>query len=149
MTHHYLIATVVMGLATAAASQQIYKWVDDKGVTQYATTPPPGGKAQAMKTQPATSGPSPTTKSWQDQEIEFRARQVERAEAQRKQEHMDSLAAQRRIACASAHRDLGILQEQRRIYALNEKGEPQYLDDAQRAEAARKARAIAEQECPK
>ena len=148
MSRRCLIATALMVLATSVPGQQVYKWVDEKGVTQYTATPPPSGKAQAIKTQPANSSTGPRAKSWQEQEIEFKARQVERAEAQHKQELAERQAAQRRLACASAQRDLRVLQEQWRLFTLNEKGERQYMDDAQRAEAARKARAFVEQECP-
>ena len=145
-----LIATLALELAAPAIGQQIYKWVDDRGVTHYTTTPPPGGKAQPMKVQPPPAAkPAAGAKSWQEQEAEFRARQVEREEAQRKQEQAERGAAQRRAACASAQRDLRIVQEQSRIFTLDEKGERQYMEDAQRAEIARKARAFLDQECQK
>ena len=148
---HILLATAMVGCALTAHGQQFYKWVDDKGVTQYTTTPPPGGKAQAIKTAPAS--PPPGAKTWQEQEIEFRARQVERAEAEHKQEQAETKAkrdaALRRSACSSAHREVQALQEQRPVYILNEKGERQYLDDAQRTETLRKTKAFIEQECPK
>jgi hypothetical protein len=148
-----LLAAVLVGLAQPAAGQQIYKWVDDKGVTQYTTTPPPGGKAQTIRAQPATGKPGAEPRSWKDQEIEFRARQVERAEAEHKQQQAENRArqeaARRRESCINAHRNIQSLQEQRPVYAMNEKGERQYLDDAQRAEAARKAKAFVDRECPK
>ena len=143
----FLLAMVLIGCTTAAPGQQIYKWVDDKGVTQYTTTPPPGGKAQTIKTAPANSAPGPAGKSWQEQEIEFRARQVERAEAQHKQERAQQDAARRRAECALAQRDLRNLKEQRPVYTLNEKGERQYLDDAQRADAERNHRSFVDREC--
>ena len=147
MSRRCLIATALMGLAAAVPGQQVYKWVDEKGVTQYTATPPPSGKAQAIKTQPANSSTGPRAKSWQEQEIEFKARQVERAEAQHKQELAERQAAQRRLACASAQRNLQILEEQRPVYTVNEKGGRQFLDDVQRAEAMRKAREFVEQQC--
>ena len=148
-----MLAAVLVGLADPAAGQQIYKWVDDKGVTQYTTTPPPGGKAQTIHPQPATGKPGPEPRSWKDQEIEFRARQVERTEVEQKQQQAENRAKQeaalRRERCIDAHRNLQNLQQPRPIYVLNEKGERQYLDDTQRAEAARKAKAFIDSECPK
>lgn len=151
MTRGILLVMAMVGCALTVHGQQIYKWVDEKGVTQYTTTPPPAGKAQTIKTAPAS--PATPAKTWQEQEVEFRVRQVERAEARHKQEQTEIKAkrdtAMRRAACTSAHRDMQALQEQRPVYALNEKGERQYLDDAQRAEALRKAKAFVDQECPK
>jgi uncharacterized protein DUF4124 len=135
------------GCALSVHGQQIYKWVDDKGVTQYTTTPPPGGKAQTIKTAPAPAAPA--TRTWQEQEIEFRARQVERAEARHKQEQAQKDAAWRRAACATAQQDLRALKEQRPVYRQDEKGKRQYLDDPQRAEAERTARGFIDRECSK
>jgi hypothetical protein len=147
MTRGILLALAMAGCALSVQGQQIYKWVDDKGVTQYTTTPPPSGKAQTVKTAPAA--PTPATRTWQEQEIEFRARQVERAEARHKEEQAQKDAARRRAACAAAQQDLRNLKEQRPVYTWNEKGERQYLDDPQRAEAERTTRSFIERECSK
>jgi hypothetical protein len=142
-----LLVMAMAGCALSAHGQQIYKWVDDKGVTQYTTTPPPGGKAQTIKTAPAPAAPA--TRTWQEQEIEFRARQVERAEARHEQEQAQVDAARRRAACAVAQQDLRALKEQRPVYRQDEKGERQYLDDPQRAEAERTTRGFIDRECSK
>ena len=145
MTRRILLAATLAGWAFAAHGQQIYKWIDDKGVTQYTTTPPPTGKAQAIKPTPAS--PAPAAKSWQEQEIEFRARQVERAEAEHKEKRAQQDAARRHAACVAAQRDLRNLKEQRPVYTHDEKGERQFFDDAQRASAARKIQDYVEREC--
>jgi len=145
MTRRILLAAAMVGWALTVHGQQIYKWVDDKGVTQYTTTPPPTGKAQAIKTAPAS--PAPAAKTWQEQEIEFRARQVERAEAEHKEKRAQQDAARRHAACVAAQRDLRNVKEQRPVYTQDEKGERQYLDDAQRASAERKVRDFIEREC--
>jgi hypothetical protein len=147
------IALALTVLAHPALAQKIYKWVDEKGVTQYTTTLPPGGKAQTIRPPSSGADPAPAAKSWQEQEVEFRARQVERAEAQHRQEQATNRdrynAARKREACSNAHRSLQNLQQQRPVYSLDERGERQYLDDAQRAEAMRKSKAFIDQECPK
>ena len=147
MTRRILLAAAMVGWALTAHAQQIYKWVDDKGVTQYTTTPPPTGKAQAIRTAPAS--PAAAAKTWQEQEIEFRARQVERAEAEHKEKRAQQDAARRHATCVAAQRDLRNVKEQRPLYTQDEKGERQYLDDAQRASAERKVRDFIERECPR
>ncbi len=42
----------------AFAAAQMYKWVDEKGVTHYSETPPPSGKAQSVPINPRTA-PAP------------------------------------------------------------------------------------------
>lgn len=145
MTRRILVAMAMLGSALASQGQQIYKWVDEKGVTQYTTIPPPSGKAQAIK--PAPAAPAPAAKTWQEQELEFRARQVERAEARHKEDRLQQEAARRRAACAAAQRDMRNLKEQRPVYTQNEKGEKQYLSDPQRADEERKIQAFMDREC--
>lgn len=41
-------ALAVALLVCAPASAQVYKWVDEEGVTHYTQQPPPGGKAQII-----------------------------------------------------------------------------------------------------
>ena len=85
----YISLFLVPILAMATIGAVIYKWVDEKGVTQYTQTPPPKKKAQEIQVRPATpdagmEGSSPKAKSWQQDEIEFKQRREdrERAEAQ-------------------------------------------------------------------
>ena len=143
MARRILLAAAMAGWVLTLHGQQIYKWVDDKGVTQYTTTPPPKGNAQAIRTVPASqapASPAAAAKTWQEQEIEYRARQVERAEAEHREKRAQQDAARRQAACAAAQHDLRNLKEQRPLYTHDEKGERQYLDDPQRASAERKVR---------
>lgn len=146
---------VIIGLALAAVAawgQQIYKWVDEKGVTHYTATPPPAGKAQVMKAAPA--GPSSDAgagkaaqKSWQEQEIEFRQRRVEAEEAERKQKAQASREVALRRACASARADLASLQLERPMYRVDERGDRRYIEDHERAELIRRTEQIVQRDC--
>ena len=146
-TRGILVVMAMLVPALCVEAQQIYKWVDDKGITQYTTTPPPSGKGRALNTAPAA--PAPAAKTWQEQELEFRARQVERAEARHKEERAQQDAARRRAICNAARQDLRNLKEQVPVYTRSEKGERQYLDDRQRADAERKTQSFVDRECPK
>src|SRR4029078_3090911 len=42
-----------VALCAAPAAAQMYKWVDEKGVTHYSEKPPPWRKAQQMQSAPA------------------------------------------------------------------------------------------------
>lgn len=52
-----VMVTLCLGALAGAADAQLYKWVDEKGRTQYSDKPQPGQKAQPMKQQAAPSGP--------------------------------------------------------------------------------------------
>ncbi len=124
---------------------------------------PPGAKAQALKTPQPKSGiedkdrdkakAKPETKTWQQQDLEFRQRQIEAEEDRLKREAEDAQArrqvAIKREACIEARRDLALLQEQRPVYDLDERGERRYIGDKERAETIKKAQQFIENNCPK
>ena len=152
-----MLVACVAGLPLTCAGQ-VYKWVDEKGVTQYSEKPPPGTKAQEVKTPPKggvedKTKPKSEIKSWQQQELEFRQRQIEAEESRQKQEAEDAKArrqaALRREACIEARRDLAALQEQRPVYEIDERGERRYLQDKERAETITKAQQFIEKYCQK
>lgn len=162
-----LAAVVRAVLAVCVASQsvpcaaQVYKWVDEKGVTQYSEKPPPGTKAQTVKTPPPKSvvedkdkdKQKSQAKTWQEKEAEFRKRQIEVEEDRQKGEAEEAKArrqaAIKREACIGARRDLAALQEQRPVYDLDERGERRYLGDKERAETIKEAQQFIEKNCPK
>lgn len=120
----------VAGLAAA----QVYKWVDERGVTHYAEQPPQGAKATQVPSSSATPAPgsAPRADDYQQKDMEFRQRriQAEAAEENRRQE-----ASRRREQCSRQRDVLVRLREARRMYALNESGERIYMDDAGREAA--------------
>ncbi len=52
-----LVVTLCLGALAGEADAQLYKWVDEKGRTQYSDKPQAGQKSQAIKTQAAPSSP--------------------------------------------------------------------------------------------
>ena len=134
-----LWALVVPGIA------QVYKWVDEKGVTHYGERPPPGKKAQEVEQRLANPGSAPgkaAQPGWKEQDLEFRRRRIEteQAEAKQKQEQ----EAQRRD-CNQARDQLAQMRTARGLYRLDEKGERVFQSDDQRsASIARLEQQVAE-----
>ncbi|MBI4204875.1 MAG: DUF4124 domain-containing protein [Betaproteobacteria bacterium] len=146
---------LLIGLASLplAGWGQIYKWVDEKGVTHYTETPPPGGKGQVIRTQPRSPLPdapnvNPAVKTWQEQEIEFRQRRVEAEETERKRQANASRDMALRRACAGARADLENLRMERPIVRIDERGERRYIEDKERAELIRRTEQIIQRDCP-
>jgi Domain of unknown function (DUF4124) len=52
-----IIVTLCLGALASGADAQMYKWVDEKGRTQYSDKPQAGQKSKEMKTQAAPSSP--------------------------------------------------------------------------------------------
>ena len=146
---------LAMGLLLCAAptSAQMYKWVDDKGVTHYSESPPPGRKAQQVQTTPApsppaTPKPAEPASTWGDKERAFRQRTIEREYAEETKQKKDAeRIAMRREACLEARYMINALSGGVPVYKLNEKGEREYLADNARADRLQRAKENAETYC--
>lgn len=58
MNASIVLAVALVAALPALAPAQMYKWVDEKGVTHYSETPPPSGKGQTVPIKPRAS-PAP------------------------------------------------------------------------------------------
>ena len=129
-------------LALPGPAQAIYKWVDEKGVTHFSEHPPPDG-AKAQKIEPKVTPPSSDAKprDWKALEMEQRKKGIEsvqKAEREAAREHNEE--ARRKNRCTQAQRDLYVLQRERPIYSINEKGEKVYMEDKDRPAEIAQAR---------
>ncbi|MBK7953715.1 MAG: DUF4124 domain-containing protein [Candidatus Accumulibacter sp.] len=150
--HKELLLLILLALAAASWGASFYKWVDEKGVTHFSELPPPGGRAQEVQKQvnsPATSdaGTTPATKNWQEKETEFRRRQIDRAEAARKQEEKESAAKHFQDRCMVARRSLRDIENASAVSTTNDKGERVYLDDQARAAEIQRRKKEIEANC--
>jgi hypothetical protein len=57
MRRTLLLASLLLGCASAACAGQIYKWVDAQGITHFTAQPPQAGQASLVP--PAKQPPSP------------------------------------------------------------------------------------------
>lgn len=81
-----LAGSLSLGLIAPASHAEIYKWVDANGRTHFSERKDDAGKAQAVEIKPskapnsAASNTSPS-EYWQDQERQFRQRQIQNQKA--------------------------------------------------------------------
>jgi uncharacterized phage protein gp47/JayE len=125
------IALAVAMAACAASAQQMYKWVDEKGVTHFSETPPPDGNKGATKIEVKPGGSEkPGADNWRQRDLESRQRRakegVEEESAKRAEE------SQRAGRCSEAQRQVDGFTNNVRVYHLDEKGQRVYLDEKQR-----------------
>ena len=107
---------------TAAAA--MYKWVDEKGVTHYSESPPPDGKASASSCpRHHLRRSSGDVQTWKDRDLDFRRRRLEQEQAQEKATQRRSTARAARGKVPRIPRRLDILQSERPVYHVNERGE--------------------------
>jgi hypothetical protein len=158
----------ITSLAFTGAAAAQYKWVDQNGKVQYGDVPPPGVNASPMrrKAPPVTYSPpeasdkndadkkdgdkkdnarkGPLTAAEQD--AEFRKRHKDAEQERQKQAKAQQDAAEKRENCVRAQEYVRAL-ETGRLARTDSKGETYYLDEAQAAREATKARQSVQQWC--
>jgi len=130
-------------LLANAALAQMYKCVDERGVTHYADKPSPGCKGAQVdiRGQPPISGKlAPPGQNASREEREFRRRQIERERGETKDKQAQ-LARKRQ--CERLKNEYLRYDGARRIVTgVDAKGERVYMEDAERER--RKARLLEE-----
>lgn len=161
----YLVrsAALALGLAACLPALAQWAWKDDGGRTVFSDQPPPaavkkeqilrqpggGVISSAVPTAPAPSSASATgakpaapaaPKTIAEREQEFRKRQQERADADKKQAEEQALAARRKDECTRARGYLRQLEDGVRMARTDAQGNREFLDDAQRSAEMARAR---------
>jgi len=122
----------VLLLAPAVATAQMYKCVDEHGVTSYSDKPCVGAKGGKVdiQGQPPLSGQlrSPN-ENLSREEADFKRRKIAR-DRQADKDEKDRAAAQRR--CTALRNERERLSKARRVVVLDGKGGQSYMDDPSR-----------------
>ena len=137
-------------LLAAPASAQVYKCVDASGKTVYSQQPCPAGersKVLSRSAPPAAEEPKPGAKPPANPEQEFRKRQAERADADKKAAEEEAKAKQRQEACTRAREALAQFDMGGRFAGVDAKGEKYFYDDNRIAQEKARAQAIADESC--
>ena len=125
------LLVLVLAFGAAPAAAQMYKCTNERGVVQYTDKPGSGCKEVNIRPSPPISGT--LQKPAEDlgrAEAEFRKRQIDR-DASLAEEY--KAQAER---CARLRRELALLNAGRRVARLNERGEPQFMEDSVRDQQA-------------
>ena len=137
MRTFFLTAALLMGLSPMCMAAQIYKWVDEQGVTHFDAQPPQGRQAETVVTPSSSSGTSaasPRSNTIGDQQAIDKSVKSQVAEQQ----------AQLKVFCEQARTNLAQLQNNPRLREEVD-GEMRRLSDADRQErTAETQRQIAE-----
>ena len=141
-------------LASFAAHGQLLKCISKDGRVEYANECPPDAKEvqTGIRSSRGGVGPGggapPAQKSLAEREAEFRKRQMEGAEAQKKEAAKAAELAQNRENCERARTYLRSLQEGQRISQIDPRtGERVYLEDPQRPAEIAKAQQAVDSNC--
>ena len=148
MSARLLLALCLAGAAFDAGA--VYKWVDEKGVTQYTESPPPDRKATKVeiKSSPdAAVRSDDTPEGFKQRERELRTKRLDKEQAEKaEKQRADREAYNRRARCSNSQRALDVLTS-RPVYRTNERGERVFLEDAERAKEIEEWRQVARESC--
>ncbi|HWM41032.1 MAG TPA: DUF4124 domain-containing protein [Burkholderiales bacterium] len=123
------VALALCLLMTLPCEAQMYKCVDERGVTHYTDKPRPDCKGSPVDIRPipSTSGkPAARSGDLAGQDADFKRRQIERAQAQAK----DKTALDQR--CSRLRREESWLSYSGRITQTDAQGQRVFVDDAAR-----------------
>lgn len=169
-----LIFSAACILSLSAAAQ--WQWVDKDGHKVFSDRSPPsdipeknilkrprqygkamGAPAAVALPVPDASGAAPQAQAGSpkpagaDKELMDKKKQAEKqaadAEAAKRKAEEERVAKIQAENCARARQGLAGISSGQRLTRTNEKGEREFLDDAARAEEARRTQAIIDQEC--
>lgn len=155
------LVTLVLLLAALPASAVLYKWVDKDGKVHYSDQPPPqSAKKSGVITAPspgagspppsgegASQAPKAGPKSAAEQEMEFRKRRLEAAEADAKRQQEAKAAEDKERNCTLAKNRLAALETGGRVTKYAADGETVFLSDAEIAKELGEARKTADSWC--
>jgi len=172
MARPFVFRFVAIGVASAAAllalpAEAQWKWRDKSGHVQYSDLPPPSGTAD----QDILARPSPTRRfapppqasasaaaagtaasgalapRTVEPELEVKRKKVEAEQAAKAKADEQRVATAKADNCARARNQMKTLDSGIRVARTNDKGEREYLDDAQREAEARRTRDVIANDC--
>jgi Domain of unknown function (DUF4124) len=154
MTRYLPLALCLVALPALADT---YKWTDDNGKVHYSDQPPPAEvkKSETLKTPKPAVAPPPAggakpaagAKTPADQEMEFRKRRLESAEAEAKAQKEAQAAEEKQRTCNKATAQVGALERGGRMTRPGPNGEQIYMNDQELAAELAEARKAAASWC--
>jgi Domain of unknown function (DUF4124) len=123
------LALALLLAAAFPAAAQMYKCVDERGITHYTDKPRPdckGAKVDIWPIPPVSGQSAPSSRDLAGQDAEFKRRQIEREQAETK----DKAALDQR--CARLRQEESRLSYGGRIAYTDTQGKRAFMDDATR-----------------
>ncbi len=146
-------ALAAAALCIALPASAICKWKDANGRVQYSDNPPPGVRCEGTVSvpPPVSSGSStaskPSSRSVQEQEMEFRKRRLEREEADKKAQKERDVSDAKRQNCEAARAQAAGLASGGRVVRYDANGQRMFLSDEEIAAELAKTQKQVDQYC--
>ena len=141
---------LLFGILPLPVLAQMYKCVDERGVTTYSDKPRPGCKGGEVDIRPSppigTPGARSSAQDFKRDEADFQRRRIERERAEEK-----AVARQAAVErhCENLQVELARYQSGRRMVLVDAKGQRTELDDATRQSRIDNLKAQIAARCPR
>jgi len=123
------------------ALAKTYKWVDESGVTQYSSTPPPTGDFKELKGPSKPAVDPAKAQGEMDQRLEaFDKRKQDAEKAKKESEAAAAKTAEYKQNCALAKKNLNLLQTKARLKIRDKDGKIHYQTDDERTANIKRAK---------
>ncbi|HWI83173.1 DUF4124 domain-containing protein [Ramlibacter sp.] len=164
-----IVLALALGLPALCPAQ--WRWIDKNGQAVFSDQPPPndvpaakivrqpGAKGRAPEPAAAASEPaarqapplraaaSAAKAGAKDKELQDKKKQAEAAEAEKKKAQEEEAGRMRADNCARARRSKATFDTGVRVARLNDKGEREFMDDAQRAAETKRLEGVIARDC--
>ena len=131
-----MLLFICLTSVTTPAGAAIYKWVDENGVTQYSSTPPPEQQTTTLHIVPSPSSEmtQEAVRKLQQKLSESRKRDaINEQQAKNQAVQAAAIREQSLQICRFARQNLYILQMQAPVFHVDDNGERVYINDQERA----------------
>ena len=141
------IGTLTVWAPQSAAQEEVYRWVDDKGVVHFGDRPPQQADVEKISIPDTQTQPAANQEEAQDTQPNL-AQQLreERAEARKEREANAEVAAK---SCAKAREIVSQLEPMTRVMVTHEDGTVTRMYDNDRLEKLDEAKAVVAENCDK
>jgi len=137
-------------LLPALGVAKTYKWVDENGVTQYTSTPPPTGEFKTVKPPPKPAvNPVKAQGELQKRLEAFDKRREEEGKAKAEASKQSAEVAKTKENCEKAKKNLEMLQTKVRIRYTEKDGSLRFLGDEERQANIKRAQDAIKSYCKK
>lgn len=136
-----LTGSLLLALSSSAMASQVYKWVDDKGVTHFGAHPPQGQEATSINT--ANPPPRPAAPAEPAPQVDTQQQVIdEKVKAQVAEQE-----AERKKYCEGARTNLAQLQNNPRVRIEGDGGELRRIGEDERQERIAELKKSIDENC--
>lgn len=136
------------GLAGPIAAAEIYKWVDEDGVTHYTQEPPPSSDASRVDvTQRDQAEVKREQQEMERTEADLEAAREQRRASEKKAKQAEQEQARREKRCAQLRENVEKLATRRRLLVPDGEGDVRRLSEEERKQRLAERRAEIEAHC--